>query len=55
MALLAFVGFVLVYVPPKIVAQYEVVSKMGTVWVYVYFSVVGLGAILFLGATTTTI
>lgn len=44
----AFVGFLLLYIPPQIVAQYESVSRAGTFWVYVYFSAVGLGAAIFL-------
>lgn len=49
-ALAAF-GFLLVYIPPQIVAQYEAVSRLGKVWVYVYFGVVGLGGAIMLGCS----
>jgi small GTP-binding protein len=51
LVMLAFVGFLFVYLPPQIVAQYRAVAEIGQVWVYVYFGVVGTGAILLLGCT----
>ncbi len=45
---LAFLGAVLLYIPPQILEQYERIAKFGTVWTVVYFSVVGLGAAIFL-------
>ena len=48
---LAFVGFLLVYIPPQLIAQYRTVAELGQVWVYVYFGVVGTGAALLLGCT----
>jgi small GTP-binding protein len=51
LVVLAFVGFLLVYLPPKIVEQYRAVSELGSVWLYVYFTAIGLGAALMLGCT----
>ncbi len=48
---LAFVGFMLLYVPGQIVEQYARVREAGSVWVVVYFSVVGTGAALLLGCS----
>jgi ribosome biogenesis GTPase A/uncharacterized protein (DUF697 family) len=48
---LAFVGFMLLYVPGLIVEQYDRVREAGSVWVIVYFSVVGAGALLLLGCS----
>jgi small GTP-binding protein len=51
LAFLAFVGFLLVYIPPQLVAQYRTVAELGRVWVYLYFGVVGLGAAILLSTT----
>jgi small GTP-binding protein len=51
LVVLAFLGFLLVYVPPQLIAQYQAVSELGRTWVYVYFTVVGVGAALLLGCT----
>ncbi len=48
--MLAFLGFLMVYVPPWILQQYETVRTFGDWAVYSYFTVVGLGAAL-LGGT----
>jgi hypothetical protein len=40
---LAFVGFLMLYLPQQIVAQYQLVKDAGRVWVIVYFSIVGPG------------
>jgi len=48
---LAFVGFLLMYLPSVLLRQYEVVSQAGTVWVVIYFGIVGLGGSLLLGCT----
>lgn len=48
---LAVFGYLLFTVPPKVLEQYAVVSQMGTVWVYVYFGVVGTGGAILLGAS----
>ncbi|MAR13250.1 MAG: hypothetical protein CL681_25185 [Blastopirellula sp.] len=45
----AVCGYLLFSVPPKILEQYEVVKEMGSVWVYLYFGTVGLGAAILLG------
>lgn len=52
---LAFVGFLLVYIPPQIVAQYDVVSRAGPVWVTIYFVTVGTGAALLVGLSGYTL
>lgn len=51
LVVLAFLGFLLVYIPPQLIAQYQAVAKLGTVWVYVYFIVVGLGGLILLSST----
>jgi len=52
LVVLAFVGFLFVYIPPQIVAQYRAVAEFGKPWmVYAYFSVVGVGALILLGCT----
>src|SRR5262245_13508498 len=42
--LLAALGFLLVYVPPKIVEQYERVKGLGPPYTYLYWGMVGTGA-----------
>ncbi len=49
--MMAFVGFVMLYLPPKVMEQYQLVKDAGRVWMIVYFSVVGVGAVLLFGAT----
>jgi len=52
LVVLAFVGFLFVYIPPQIVAQYQAVAEFGKPWmVYAYFSAVGAGALILLGCT----
>ena len=48
---MAFVGFLMLYLPQQVMAQYSLVNDAGSVWVIVYFSVVGTGAVILLGAT----
>jgi len=43
-------GLLLVYVPSFILDQASKVQRFGTVWTIIYFSIVGLGAAVFLGA-----
>lgn len=43
------VGFLLIYVPPHVLEQYEKISKYGTTWTVAYFIVVGLGAAIIFG------
>ena len=50
---LAAVGLLLVWIPPRLVAQYEQVKQYGPTWTYVYFAVVGLGSAILLGITGT--
>lgn len=48
---LAGVGLLMVWLPAQAVQQYQAVKELGPFWVYAYFTVVGLGAALFLGVT----
>lgn len=48
---LAFVGFLMIYIPGQIIAQYEVIREAGPVWVAVYLTVVGVGVALLLGTS----
>lgn len=52
---LAFLGFLMVYIPPWIVQQYERVQQMGDFAAYAYLTVVGGGAILLGGITLTVL
>jgi small GTP-binding protein len=47
----AFVGLLLVLLPPQLAVQYQMVAKAGPVWVAVYFTVMGVGAALLLGSS----
>src|SRR5690349_15488702 len=47
---LAAVGFLLVWLPPQIVEQYDRVKALGPGWTYAYFGLVGIGAALLLFA-----
>ncbi len=49
--LMAFVGFLMLYVPSWIVEQYNIVKDAGRGWMIAYFSFVGTGAVLLAGAT----
>lgn len=51
LVVLAFVGFLLVYIPPKIIAQYQAVAELGQFWVYLYFGLVGAGGVILLACT----
>jgi hypothetical protein len=51
LVLAAVFGLLLVFVPPQILAQYQALEGADPAWKFVYFSVVGVGAALFLGAT----
>jgi small GTP-binding protein len=55
LVVLASLGLGLVYIPPRILEQYETLARYGRVWVYVYFSVVGVGGLLLLGCTVGTV
>src|SRR5687768_2857674 len=44
---LAIVGALLVFLPPKILEQYDRISKYGPPWTYLYFGLVGTGAAIF--------
>jgi small GTP-binding protein len=46
---LAAVGFLLVYVPPKVLEQYDRVKALGPPWTYLYFALVGTGAAILSG------
>ncbi|MDP1561935.1 MAG: DUF697 domain-containing protein [Pirellulaceae bacterium] len=47
----ALFGLLLIYVPSFIVDQADKVQQFGTVWTFIYFSVVSVGVLLFLGGT----
>ncbi|MHB8973509.1 MAG: YcjF family protein [Pirellulaceae bacterium] len=51
LVVMAAVGFLMVYMPGKLVEQYQLVREAGPVWITVYFSVVGVGAVILLGLT----
>ncbi|MFO0903350.1 MAG: DUF697 domain-containing protein [Pirellulales bacterium] len=51
LVLLAAVGFLLVYIPPKIVDQYRQIEDCGRPWVIGYFVLVGGGAALLASIT----
>ena len=44
--LMAFLGFLLLYLPQWIVGQYHAIKDAGRGWTIAYFSVVGAGAVL---------
>ena len=48
-------GFLMLYLPPQLMAQYQVIREMGGAWVAVYLGVVGTGAALLLTATLWTV
>ena len=48
---LAALGLLMVWLPSLVVDKYNDVKELGTIWVYLYFTVVGLGAAIFLGTT----
>jgi len=48
---LAAIGFLLVYLPGKVLEQYSLVRQYGSGWVTAYFIAVGSGAVILLGAT----
>lgn len=50
----AFLGLLLVFVPPMIVENYEAVSKAGGPWVYLYFGAVTAGAAILLVVSALT-
>jgi uncharacterized protein len=52
---LAAIGFLLVYIPPKIVEQYDRVKQLGPAATYVYFALVGLGAAILFGISGTVL
>jgi uncharacterized protein len=45
---LAALGFLLVYIPPKILEQYDRVKELGPPWTWIYFALVGTGAAVLL-------
>lgn len=45
---LAIVGALLVFLPPKIVDQYDRIKQFGPPWTYLYFGLVGTGVAIFL-------
>ncbi len=51
LVVLSAVGLLLVYLPGKLVEQYQRVREYGSAWITVYFSVVGAGAAILLAIT----
>ncbi|MEY4179951.1 MAG: hypothetical protein RLY70_3525 [Planctomycetota bacterium] len=49
-ALLAASGFALVTIPPRLAEQYRTVASWGQPWVAVYFTLIGIGAVLLIGS-----
>ena len=45
-AVLAFVGFLLVYIPPQVIDYYRRALDLGPTWANIYLGVVGTGALL---------
>ena len=54
-AALAFVGYLLVTIPPQLVAQYRSALELGQTWAYVYLVAVGTGALILAGCSVWTI
>jgi uncharacterized protein (DUF697 family)/GTP-binding protein EngB required for normal cell division len=52
---LAALGLLLVYLPPKIIEQYDRVQQLGPAATYAYFALVGTGAVLLLGISGTVV
>lgn len=48
---LATVGALLIYIPPRILDQYDRIKEHGPPWTYLYFGLVGCGAAIMLGLT----
>jgi uncharacterized protein len=48
---LAALGVLLVWLPPRLLDQYERIQRIGPPWTYFYFGVVGLGSLILLGLT----
>jgi small GTP-binding protein len=52
---MASVGLALLIVPPWVAEQVRVVSQAGRVWLWLYLTLVGLGAVLLLAATVAVV
>jgi GTPase SAR1 family protein len=48
----AVVGALLVYIPPKILDQYDKIKAYGPPWTYLYFGVIGTGALILVSLPT---
>ena len=46
---LAIVGALLVYIPPKLLEQYDRIKDLGPPFTYLYFALVGSGAAILIG------
>ena len=46
---LAALGILLVWLPPRLLDQYERIQRIGPPWTYFYFALIGLGALLLVG------
>ncbi len=54
-AVLAFVGFLLVYIPPQVIDYYRRALDLGPTWAYIYLGAVGTGALLLLVCSVWTL
>src|SRR3954466_8057348 len=52
---LAGMGLLMAWLPSQAVQQYQAVKELGPFWVNAYLAVVGLGVVIFLGASGSTI
>src|SRR5690349_13910506 len=52
---LAVVGALLVYIPPRILDQYDKIKELGPPWTYLYFGLVGSGAFILFGLAGTAV
>ena len=55
LVVLAFVGFLLVYIPPQVIDHYRSALELGQTWAYVYLGAVGTGALLLVVCSVWTI
>jgi GTPase SAR1 family protein len=52
---LAVVGALLIYIPPKILDQYDKIKELGPPWTFLYFGLVGTGAAILVGLSGTAV
>ncbi len=52
---LAFAGFLLVYIPPQVIDDYRRALQLGPTWAYIYLGAVGTGALILAVCSVWTI